>query len=89
LGETARFGAQEILLAAKSLGFKARAATLSLKDIDNTILPALGRDISGQWFILARSSADSGQPSAIAKEAAAAAGGETKYLLQQLVPVPA
>jgi hypothetical protein len=48
---SARFGAQEIPLAAKSLGFKARAAALSLKDIDNTILPVLGRDISGEWFI--------------------------------------
>ena len=44
LGEPPRFGDQEILLAAKSLGFKAKLATiLRLSDLDAAILLVLAK----------------------------------------------
>ena len=84
LGEPARFGDQEILLAAKSLGFRAKIADLSLSDLDNAILPALARDRQGEYFILAQT-LESGQgPSAIAREATAEKEkGERQYLIHQ------
>ena len=89
LGEPARFGDQELLLAAKSLGFWAKATTLSLKDIDNAILPALCQSTSGEYFILVQSVLGSGGPSAIAKEASAEEdSGEVQYLIHNLIPTP-
>ena len=55
IGEPARFGDQEILLAAKSLGFRAKVRTLRPEALDNAILPALGRSRAGDYFILIHS----------------------------------
>lgn len=89
LGEPARFGDQEILLAAKSLGFRAKASNLSLNNIDNAILPALGKDRSGEYFILVRALEGGDGPSAIAKEATAGEEkGEIQYLIHNLSPQP-
>lgn len=89
LGEPARFGDQEILLAAKSLGFRAKSSTLAFNNIDNAILPALAKDRSGEYFILVRALEGGDGPSAIAKEATAEEeGGETQYLLHNLGPQP-
>jgi subfamily B ATP-binding cassette protein HlyB/CyaB len=89
LGEPARFGDQELLLAAKSLGFRAKAASLSLKNIDNAILPALCQNTSGEYFILVQSISGADGPSAIAKEASADEdSGEVHYLIHNLAPAP-
>jgi subfamily B ATP-binding cassette protein HlyB/CyaB len=85
LGEQAFFGDQEILLAAKSLGFKAKIRHLDRGDIDSDILPALGKRKNGGYFILAQKVDP--PPSAVAKEAAATLeneGQEDKYLVQWL-----
>ena len=89
LGEPALFGDQEILLAAKSLGFRAKITSLPLKNMDNAILPALGKDHSGEYFIIVRGLEGNDGPSAIAKEASAdAEKGEIQYLIHKLGPQP-
>jgi subfamily B ATP-binding cassette protein HlyB/CyaB len=72
LGQEAFFGDQEILLAAKSLEFKARKVKLALTDLDEGILPALGKTVKGDYFILAGKITSDGSPSAIARDAEAA-----------------
>lgn len=87
VGEQVRFSDQEILLAAKDIGLRAKAQKMSAADLDNSILPALGRNISGEYFILARCqpAVAARGPSAIAQEASAPeSGGETRYLIQTL-----
>ncbi|UQZ88092.1 type I secretion system permease/ATPase [Deltaproteobacteria bacterium Smac51] len=71
LGEPSLFGDQELLLAAKSLGFRAKLTDLSQKDLDNAILPALAKSCSGEYFILVQGISGSGEPSAVAIEATA------------------
>ncbi|MDR1045909.1 MAG: type I secretion system permease/ATPase [Candidatus Adiutrix sp.] len=89
LGAEARFGDQEILLAAKSLGLRAKVRTLKLENLDNAILPALAKDREGRYFILVQSFSPGGAPSAIAREATAEDGdGELQYLIHQLEPQP-
>jgi subfamily B ATP-binding cassette protein HlyB/CyaB len=89
LGEQALFGDQEILLAAMSLGFKAKTRRLDRGDLDNDILPVLGKSKNGGYFILAKKV---DRPlSAVAKDAAAALeneGQEEKYLVQWLESPP-
>lgn len=49
-----RFGPQEILLAAKALKLKAKAADSSMERLPKLPLPAMAIDVSGQFFVLAR-----------------------------------
>jgi subfamily B ATP-binding cassette protein HlyB/CyaB len=53
-GGQALFGDQEILLAAKSLGFRAKIRRLEKNDLDDDILPALGKLEDGGYFVLVR-----------------------------------
>ena len=46
------FAVDEILLAAKSLGLKARRVTTDVSRLDRTPLPALARDLDGRFFVL-------------------------------------
>lgn len=48
------FGPQEILLAAKKLGLKAKAAQSSIDRLDKIPLPALAADLDGGFFIIAK-----------------------------------
>jgi subfamily B ATP-binding cassette protein HlyB/CyaB len=54
IGRETLFGDQEILLAAKSLGFRAKTLNLRPDEIDDAILPALGKDRHGEYFVLVR-----------------------------------
>ncbi len=90
LGEPAVFGDQEILLAAKSLGFRAKSASVQPADIDNAILPALAKNVAGEYFILVRAISFEG-PSAIAKEASAEneeGAAPSRYLIHSLGTAP-
>ena len=88
LGEPARFGDQEILLAARSLGFKAKTTTLTLADLDNRLLPALAKGEDGEYFIIAQAITESDRPSAVAQgPAPRTAPGH--FLVHNLVPRPA
>lgn len=69
LGRPAVFGDQEIQLAAKSLGFRVRAARVDLNNLDNAVLPALCKNTYGEYFILVQIAGAHDGPSAIAKEA--------------------
>jgi subfamily B ATP-binding cassette protein HlyB/CyaB len=89
LGRPAVFGDQEILLAAKSLGFRAKSAKLDFKNLDNAILPALAKNLDGQYFILVQNLSGEGGPSAIAREAAAESqSSEPQYLIHHLGSQP-
>ena len=46
------FTVDELLLAAKSLGLKARRVTSDVSRLDRTPLPALARDTEGRFFVL-------------------------------------
>ena len=48
------FGTQEILLAAKSLGLKAKCVHTTVQRLDRTPLPVLCRANDGRYFVLAR-----------------------------------
>lgn len=48
------FGAQEILLASKRLGLKARAVQSSIDRLDKIPLPAIAADLDGGFFIIAK-----------------------------------
>ncbi len=88
LGEPAVFGDQEILLAAKSLGFRAKAATVSPQNLDNAILPLLAKNVSGEYFILVQEISGGG-PSAIAREASAGEeAAPSHYLIHNLGASP-
>jgi ATP-binding cassette, subfamily B, bacterial HlyB/CyaB len=52
------FGVPQLLLAAKSLGLKAKHVRTELARLDRTPLPALAVGIDGRFFILARVEAD-------------------------------
>lgn len=52
------FGTQQILLAAKQLGLKAKRVTTEIVRLDRTPLPALGATHDGRYFILARFDGD-------------------------------
>jgi subfamily B ATP-binding cassette protein HlyB/CyaB len=45
---------QEVLRAARAVGFRARRATPGVRGLKNEILPAIGVGIEGGFFILAR-----------------------------------
>jgi subfamily B ATP-binding cassette protein HlyB/CyaB len=90
LGEPARFGDQEILRAAKSLGFRAKITTLAPADLDNSFLPALAKDTSGEYFIIGRVITGTEAPSAVARDASAEpTAREPAYLIHNLSPQPA
>jgi subfamily B ATP-binding cassette protein HlyB/CyaB len=72
LGEVAFFGEQEIILSAKSLGFKVKQTHLNLTDIDDGIMPALCKNSDGKYFILVKKILPSDSPSAIAVNAESA-----------------
>ena len=89
LGEAPRFGDQELILAARSLGFRAKVRTLAAESLDNAILPALAKGADGEYFIIVQSLSGSGGPSAVAVEATAEEEpGETQYLIHNLSPQP-
>ena len=71
LGEKALFGDQEILLAAKSLELRAKKLHLSLKDVDNGVMPALCKSTKKDYFILIGKTSPNDEPSAIARDAQA------------------
>lgn len=48
------FGPQELLLAAKKLGLKARAVLSSIDRLDKIPLPAIAADLDGGFFIIAK-----------------------------------
>ncbi|MEH6544569.1 MAG: type I secretion system permease/ATPase [Porticoccaceae bacterium] len=48
------FTSDDLLLAAKSLGFKAKLSSSTASQLNNNILPAIGQTQDGQFFILAR-----------------------------------
>lgn len=48
------FSTAQILLAAKRLGLKARLVHTDVTRLDRTPLPALGQDVEGRFFVLAR-----------------------------------
>jgi subfamily B ATP-binding cassette protein HlyB/CyaB len=50
----APFGVTEILLAARKLDLRARRMQVSASRLSTTPLPAIGRDVDGNFFILAR-----------------------------------
>ncbi len=52
------FSDTELLLAAKSLTLKAKILNLSLADIKNALLPAIGKANDGSYFIIASASSD-------------------------------
>jgi subfamily B ATP-binding cassette protein HlyB/CyaB len=52
------FGTEHILLAAKSLGLKAKRVTTEIVRLDRTPLPALAATHDGRYFILARFDGD-------------------------------
>lgn len=52
------FGHTEILLAAKKLGLKAKAVKINIQRLALTPLPALARDVYGDYFILAKVDAE-------------------------------
>lgn len=58
LGDTGRFSPEQLLLAAKSLGLKARRAELASARLHTTPLPALCIDRDANHFIVARVSDD-------------------------------
>jgi subfamily B ATP-binding cassette protein HlyB/CyaB len=72
LGQEPLFGDQEILLAAKSLELKARKTKLAETDINEGIMPALGKTIEGDYFVLLGKVISNDGPSAIARDAGAA-----------------
>ena len=57
-GDGRPFGLAEILLAAKSLGLKAKPARAGLERLPTTPLPALALDREGGFFILAKADAE-------------------------------
>ena len=57
-GEGAPFGVTEILLAAKSLGLKARKVSGTIERLDSMPLPAVGIARDGGFFLIARVDAD-------------------------------
>jgi subfamily B ATP-binding cassette protein HlyB/CyaB len=58
-GEPGRpFDTAQILLAAKRLGLKAKAVRTDLARLEKTPLPALGVDLDGRYFVLARADAE-------------------------------
>jgi subfamily B ATP-binding cassette protein HlyB/CyaB len=52
------FGGQEILLAAKKLGLKARPVQSSADRLDKVALPAIAASLDGGYFIIAKAEAD-------------------------------
>ena len=52
------FGVSEILLAAKSLGLKAKSVHSEVARLDRIPLPVLALDVAGRFFIIARCDAD-------------------------------
>src|SRR5690606_2295979 len=48
------FDETTLLRAAKTLGFKARAQTITPERLQNPSLPCLGRDTEGRYFIIAK-----------------------------------
>ncbi|HEX4869456.1 MAG TPA: type I secretion system permease/ATPase [Moraxellaceae bacterium] len=53
----AAFGAQEILLAARKLGLKARPLHSNVARLDKVPLPAMAASLDGGWFIIAKAEA--------------------------------
>jgi subfamily B ATP-binding cassette protein HlyB/CyaB len=89
LGEQASFGDREILLAARSLGFKAKVRRLEKDDLDSDIMPALGKRGDGGYFIIIQKVPP--PPSAAAADASAIPGdgaGEEKCRVQWLENPP-
>src|SRR5262245_50446632 len=62
------FGVQEILLAAKQLGLKAKKVNTSVDRLDRTPLPSLAIDMDGRFFILARVDTKSEKPQALIQD---------------------
>ncbi len=48
------FGPQEMLLAARKLGLKARPAQTRIERLEKTPLPAIAASLDGGWFIIAK-----------------------------------
>lgn len=69
-----RAGVPELLLAAKSLGLRAKAATLTAERLAATPLPAIAQDRQGGFFILAGI-----QPAAPSEAGQGAGGGAGPY----------
>lgn len=63
-GDPALLGDQEIIKAARSLGFKAKLARMGPEDIDGRVLPVIRKDLYDGYFILIGSTDSSGLPSA-------------------------
>ncbi|MDO6613031.1 type I secretion system permease/ATPase [Shewanella sp. 1_MG-2023] len=52
------FSDTDILLAAKALTLKAKKLTLSITELNNSVLPAIAKDRDGHYFIIARLPSD-------------------------------
>ncbi|MBV1790594.1 type I secretion system permease/ATPase [Marinobacterium sp. D7] len=52
--DEAPFDTQDILNAAKALGFRAQSSTIELQRLSNRTLPAMGRSRDGQYFVIAK-----------------------------------
>ena len=73
------FTSDDLLLAAKSLGFKAKLSSSTVSQLNNNILPAIGQTQDGQFFILARIE----DARVAVGEAAANSEPKQKYLIQR------
>ncbi len=63
-GASEPWSVARIIRAARSLGFKARRATLPAAELDARVLPAIAVGRDGGFFVLARRSGGNGSPSA-------------------------
>ncbi len=93
LGTPAEFGDIEILKAAQSLGFRARAEKLAIEDLDNAIMPVLAKARSGGYFIIVRMDDRGPKRSKFTKAEAAEDGeqadaGQRKFLIHSFTPTP-
>jgi len=61
-GTAEPWSAAQVLRAARSLGFRARRATLPAARLDSRVLPAIAVARDGGFFVLARSSGGNGSP---------------------------
>ena len=73
------FTSDDLLLAAKSLGFKAKLSSSTASQLNNNILPAIGQTQDGQFFILARIE----EARVAVGEAAANSEPKQEYLIQR------
>jgi len=67
--DEAPFDTQDLLRAAKALGFRAQQTSTTPDRLRNQTLPAIGRGFDGDYFIIAK---------------VADAGDETRFLIQRM-----